>query len=943
MIVSNPIHAGPWTAAVVGGTLVACVSSAPVSLAPPQPRNSVTQAPPSGQLPPGVEPLAYELELELDPAAAGFRGKVAVTVRTAHPTTVIWLHGQGLQVDEVTFASDNQHPTRQGRWSDSDVPGVASVRFDQPLPAGEGVLRLSFRARYGSDLDGLYKIEVDGEPYLFSQLESIAARKVFPCFDEPRFKTPFSLRLRVPVGTKALTNTRVTRTRATGDQHRRITFATSPPLPTYLLAFAVGPLDIVNTPGFAPHGPRPTALPFRGVAAQGKGPALAYALRETERILQWIEAYVGRPYPYDKLDVVAVPDFAAGAMENVGLVTFREWLLLVDPNDASESQKHAFANVMAHELAHMWFGNLVTMPWWDDLWLNESFATWLASKAVAALYPDYGADLAALEGTHEAMRSDGLMSARQIREPIANNHDIQNAFDAITYEKGAAVLTMVEHWMGPEAFQGAIRRHLSEHAHGHADAEDFLASLAQGTALPVTAVMRSFLDQPGVPEIHIERACQEQPASLVLRQRHYRPLGSEPDQAVVASSDASSRAARWAVPVCTTRLDGTGATQRCHTLTEPEQHWHLDGGCPAWLLPNAGGHGYYRFVADTVDVQALQRALANRGPDELPLSPREALAWVDSVRAAFDAGTMEANTAMEALRPFANAQHAEVAAGLMSMVRVWLDDLGLHASEQAQLRQRATRWFGATLERLPHPEAAQPQSSRARSRQSRAVRFAALTLKHERTRRQLAQAASRYLGLTGQRAPVGSDKPAALAPAALPPGWVGTALRVAAEDGDANVWEALFARLGDSNDAVLRARVLTALGSINDEQVAERVRRLSLSTALRGNEKLIALRRQLGQPGQRASAWSWLENHIDTLAPQIAPSRRGQLPWLAAGGCSQAAAEQVRTLFEPRIERLAGGPRNLAGTLEAIQLCIARQSRHRAAARRYLSDPAPSP
>ncbi|MFW5921072.1 MAG: M1 family metallopeptidase, partial [Polyangiales bacterium] len=580
--------------------------------------------PPLGRLPRDVVPQEYTLALQIVPSEDRFSGSARIDVTLKKPRSVIWLHGRKLEVTKATLTPEGGDPIA-AEWEQVDEEsGVAALRLPQPVLPGKATIAITYSAPFDRQLDGLYRVDTGGESYAFTQFEATSARQAFPGFDEPSFKTPFDITVIAKDEHVAASTTPVVEAKEIEGGLKRVRYAKTKPLPTYLIAFAVGPLDVVEADPIPANDYRDRELPFRGLAVKGKGKQLEYALENTPELLKAMEEYFAGPHPFAKLDIVAVPDFAAGAMENVGLVTFRETLLLLD-DSAPVWQKRAFAGVMAHELAHMWFGNLVTMPWRNDIWLNEAFATWMASKAVADVFPDYHADLHQIESVQHAMKQDSLMSARKIRQPIESNHDIRNAFDSITYRKGGGVLAMFERWMGEETFRDGIRMYMREHTWGNATAEDLVKSLSEAADKDVATPFNTFLTQPGLPFVNVEPTCEEGSASLELSQERYLPVGSEgdPEQS-------------WKFPMCVKYAAGGKTKEQCTMLTEAEATMELEAEeCPAWVLPNAGGAGYFRFALPSEDCEALR----TEGWDEL--SPRDKLAVADSLRASFDNDSME--------------------------------------------------------------------------------------------------------------------------------------------------------------------------------------------------------------------------------------------------------------------------------------------------------------
>ena len=850
---------------------------------------------PEGELPEGVRPTSYRLSLEVVPERDRFSGSAMITVELDRASDRIWMHGERLDVASIyaTHATTRIEAT----WSQQTEDGVARVDFVEPLPPGHSTLHVDYSAPFDTPLRGLYRVRSGGQTYAFTQFESISARLAFPCFDEPRFKTPFEVTLTVPEGEFAAANTPVDRTISLPSGLQRITFLPTPPLPTYLVAFAVGPFDVVAGTALPPRKGRPFAIPLRGLAAKGRGTRLQYALDQTAPFVEALEDYFGIPYPYRKLDLVAVPDFAAGAMENVGLITFREWLLLLDAERATEGQRRAFAYVMAHELAHQWFGNLVTMPWWDDIWLNEAFATWMGNKIVHQLHPEYRSDLASLASTQRAMGLDSLTSARSIRQPILSNHDIKNAFDAITYEKGGGVLSMFEHWMGKEAFRDGIRLYLKRYEGGTATSSDLLEALDEVSDADVSAPFQTFLTQPGVPLIktaRLERTCESGSRTIGLEQERYLPIGSE------GNVDRA-----WQIPLCVRHREGAD----CTLLDAPEGALELSG-CTDWWMPNEEGSGYFRFAMPSDDWRTLrQKGFAK-------LSDRGKMATTDSLYAGFAAGLLETNDLLPWFRRLVASPLRQVATGPLGVLRFMMYESASDAA-RPRVRNYAASLYRPRYRRLGWRDRASDSSDMKLLREA-ILRFMVMDVRDGQARARAARLGRMYIGYQTEPKPT-----------AVSPQLVGMSLAAAVQEGDEAFFDHLLERLTGSEDATLRGRILTALGSSEEPALSTRALDLALDPRLRLNEMSRVLGPQFRNPRTRDRAWSWLKSHFDEVAARMGRQQAGGMPWYASALCTPDSAQDVREFFEPKVSALAGGPRNLSTVVEAITLCAAKAEAQR--------------
>ena len=901
-----------YNRALAATALLLCCQRAPVVApvaAPPEP---VAAVDPAARLPDGVRPVAYDLELEIAPASAGFTGHVRIEVELAEAVDSILLHAERLDIERATVTlpgAGGALPATPRALADN---GLTALELSQPVGPGTVSIDLGFSGRYDTHLRGLYKVESAGEPYVFTQFEAIDARQAFPCFDEPRFKTPFDVTLRIPKGLTAISNTRVSSRTELPNGQTELAFARTEKLPTYLVAVAVGPLDVVEAAPIGAAGARQQPLPLGGVSARGRGGELAFALGQTPRLLASLERYLGVPYPFDKLDLIAVPDFASGAMENAGAITFRDTLLLLGPT-APEWQRRQSVAVNAHELAHQWFGDLVTMPWWDDIWLNEGFATWLATKVVEDTHPEYNAELTRVAVLERAFDMDAKENARQVRQPIASDHDIKNAFDAITYTKGAALLAMFERYLGASHFREGLRHYLERHRFGNATSGDLVAALEQQSGQPLAAVFASFLDQPGVPAVSAALECPAgSPPRVRLRQRRYVPLGSSIQRG----------ASRWAVPVCVrhARPDlADGAARQCTLLDAPEAELTLGGSqCPAWIFPNAEAGGYYRWSLGEAELDSL---LA-RG--YTALEPREKLSLLANTKAAARAGESSFARLMTVTLALGKEPQRELIQSALGML-VEVRDTLLGEAELPGYRRTVHDLIAERQKRLGLLPAAE-ESGESRLLRPALVSALAFEARDPGLRRELGQLGRARLGL-------GEDRRLARLPSEL----YDAALSVAVQEGGLPVIERAIAAVGASSDGIERGRLLAALGSNQAPELSTTVLDLALSDGLRNNERLLPVLGQIRQQETRQAAYGWVEAHFDALITRLGPDLGGQLTAVAGAFCTRQDSERARRFFTPRVDALAGGPRTLRSHLETAELCAAFADAHRAEARRFFA------
>ncbi len=850
---------------------------------------------PQGKLGDQVQPLRYQIDLDVNPQRDEFNGHVAIDVQLLQDSNRVWLHGENLDVDKVT-ATLADGTTVKATYDEVGGSGVVELRFAQIISAQKITLTFDYVAPFDRTLNGLYLVEDGDLRYAFTQFESHFARRAFPSFDEPRFKVPFDVSLTVAANHKAIANTPVKAQETLADGRIKYVFATSKPLPTYLVAWAVGELDVVEWQAIPVSSIRDREIPLRGVATKGKGEKMKYALHNTAGIVQVLENYFGIPYPYEKLDILAVPDFEAGAMENAGAITYREQLLLLDES-SSIDQKRAYASVHAHELAHQWFGNLVTMPWWNDIWLNEAFATWMENKTVMRWAPDWGFGLSQLKDANNAMQLDSLKSMREIRQPIQFNHEISSAFDGITYSKGAAVIAMIENYVGEETFQRGVQRYLNKYAWGNATAEQFVAAIAEAAQDDrINTAFFSFLTQVGAPQIAISAQCDHGKVNATLTQQRYLPLASK-----------APSSTRWQVPVCV-KAYGNGLAQKsCTLLTEAEQKWQFElPACPTHFVLNADGAGYYRTQYAKTDWPLLLTHL-----QQMPLT--ESYTVAQSLGAAFESGSLNVNEYLQAVTHLARHPDREILTVPFTQLG-FIRDYVVDKREREQLQNYYASLYQPLLTQLGF-NGKDDEAVEQRLLRSSVINFMAFKAQDPAVRKQLAEWGNAYLGY-------GSD--GQLHPDAVPADMIASAVEVAVNDGGEPVFRAAEKLLDETDDGTVRDHLIEAMSATHDAKLSAEMRGRVLGTGLRTNERMTVLISQLtGDLDQVDAAFQWFKGKYTFIRPLMPEGVQNQMPMIGIRFCSDEKYQEMQDYFLPKMEDQPGAQRALDNTLEKIELCTA--------------------
>ena len=776
----------------------------------------------SYRLPSSIRPTAYDATLSVDLEARRFAGRARIDLALASASREVVLHAIDLDVGAVVLRSGDRGlvPTQVER-----VPASETVvlRFTEPIAAGRAALEIEWTGAMSAGLRGLY---LAGGGLAVTQFEAADARRVFPSFDEPSFKAPWKLAVEVPDGAVVLSNGAPAADEAVGSGRRRVTFHETPPLPTYLVAVAVGRAAALPPASVRGVPVQTWAVPER-VHLTGFGQCVAV------EVLPRLEDYFGVPYAFGKLDQIGVPDFEAGAMENAGLVTYREVTLLLDPQTASLAQQKRVAEVITHELAHQWFGNWVTMSWWDDLWLNEAFATWMAYKIVDAWMPRWRVWLEFDQGKAAAMHLDALRATHPIRAEVRNVAEAGESFDLITYEKGGAVLRMIEAFLGEARFRDGIRLYMKRHARANAVADDLWAALAEASREPVVELANAWIRQPGFPVIDARRTGR----TVRLAQRRF---WSEPD-AAPAGSDAL-----WPVPLVLRYQDAGGAREHRVLLRGRAAEVALPGeGDVLWMWPNAGSAGFYRVAVDAPELEALRRSLN-------ALAPAERIALLADEWALVRAGEREIGPFLDLVAAFgAEDDHAvldELVGRLAALEHRFVSD-----ADRPRLQAFVAGLLGAQLIQVGW-DAAANEPDEARLRRAALLRALGIVARDPATDREAAARLDRWLA--GDRG-------------ALEANLHDTAVAIVARTGDAARFEAFRQLYEQETDPAFRRRYLLALTAFEAPDLAIRAMDMAFGEAVPLQDSASFVAGLLANRAARDLFWARLRADWDRLQARM--------------------------------------------------------------------------
>ncbi len=859
------------------------------------------------RLPTSVVPERYRLRLAPDLDAERFDGTVTITAQVTEPTATVTLNADGLALSAATVRVGDGEPTA-ATWALDEEAKRLVVTPAEPLEPGPIELTLTFAGAFDTQLVGLYASRFTDDAgterkLATTQFEATYARKCFPCWDEPAFKASFEIELDIDPALDAVANSAELSRQPTPEGRLRLTFAPTIPMSTYLVAFVVGPLAITDPVDV-------DGTPLRIVHVPGKGELTGFALEAGAFALRYFADYFGLPYPGDKLDLVAIPDFAFGAMENLGCVTFREVLLLIDPKAATHTELQRAADVINHEIAHMWFGDLVTMSWWNGLWLNEAFATFMEMRCTDAFRPEWERWVDFGLARTEAFETDALGATRPIEFEVVSPSDAEGMFDVLTYEKGAAVVRMLEQYLGEDRFRAGIKRYMLENQFGNAETTDLWDAIEAETGEPVRRIMDSWIFQGGFPAVSVE-AHPDRPELVTLSQERLRYGRGDGPGTSDSDTGADGEPARWSVPVLY-RWAAEGDDEeprRGRTLVEAGSAQIELEAPPSWLVVNAGGAGFFRVAYGERQLDQL----ADIAADELTAIERYAL--VDDAWAAVMAGRTSSMAFLNLIEAMSGESDRSVwqrlIAGLGQLDRL------VDGESQETLQEIAHDVLAPALANLGLAPR-EGEDDRARQLRGDLVRALGTVADDPEI-----QEEARRLVAVGLRNPE-------LADAAL----LAASVDVVASIGDEADFDAFVDAWKSASTPQAEIRYLYALADFTEPELVGRVQRMVLDGLVRSQNAPFLLARSLGNRHHGRDTWEFVSTHWDQLTSMFASSSVVRMLSTMPRLDQPDQIEATSAFFTAH--PVATGARTLTQLLERQQVNGALRQREQARLRQFL-------
>ena len=835
------------------------------------------------RLNPAVQPLKQRLEMTIDPNRPDYVGSTHIVLEVREAVESVVLHAQDITILGATFGPEGAPAIAAFEQLEQSMLHISTGSTIEP---GEYELHIDFEDNFNTDSVSMYRVEENDRYHVITQLEASEAREAFPCFDEPAYKFPWQVTLTVPSDMMAISNTPIEST-VEHDTMKTVVFSETAPIPSYLIAIAVGEFEAVEIPGMS--------IPGRVVTTPGKSNLTKLAVESTPKLVAGLENYFDSTYPYQKLDLIATPEFWYGAMENPGAIVYIDRALLIDMENVDPVRYRSIIGTNSHELAHQWFGDVVTMEWWVDLWLNESFASWMGDKIVAETYPQLDIEKSRMSTMFKTMNQDAGPSARPIRAPRKATDNFLNDIGP-AYSKGRVVINMFEKAIGAENFRAGVLEYMRRHQWGNASAIDFADAIGTHADWDVAKAFASFIQQPGIPLINIEMLDDNR---LSISQQRFSNAGIELPELQWTIPIAIKYSVNGEIHTQTLILDSPSAT------VELQHHGDVD-----WIYPNAQQGGYFRWKLPT---KMLQPLVDNA---QQLLTPMERMGLVSNLTATLYAGELPANQYLAALASISAERDPYVLDIIVDQLSIIKNALVSDAHKSG-----FARFIGNLLGPAVESLGLDPVDG-----ESNAVTTIRPYLLGQLIRDARDEAITREFAKRGAAYLAGDlDLHASL---------ISTALLATAINGDLETYATFKSRFENSTEANARGRFLAALTYFDLPEVLVDLQAYSISDAVRPSEMLSVRSLLLAQPENRDPVLNYALANYETFKARLPGNGLARLPSVARS-CSLKSIERAKEFFGNPDHQVPGTLRVLDKVVTSAQTCVTLRARELRNADKY--------